>query len=169
MRTDPWGWDEAASEDAFARLGDRVTEAVRILRRGQPGVQRDLYTVAGRELTPTQVTALEIVTRRPSWRMHELATELGIDQSTATRTVAPLADLELVSRELDPTDRRCVVVSATATGRRVSGVISERRQVLMRDAVGRMAPERRLLLAELLEEYIEASRSLEAEQARRSA
>jgi hypothetical protein len=40
----------------------------------------------------------------------------------------------------------------------------------MREVVGRMAPERRLLLAELLEEYVDASLAWEQERrARRSA
>lgn len=159
-----------AVADVWEVLGDRITDAVRALRRGQPHLQRDLYTVGRRELTPVQVTALELIASRPSWRMHELAAGLGVDQSTATRTVAPLAELELVTRDLDPDDRRCVVVAATGTGRRRSRTIAERRRAAMRDVVGRMAPDRRLLLAELLEEYLAASQAWEQEQrARRSA
>lgn len=154
--------------DAWEELGDRITDAVRALRRGQPATQRELYTVGRRELSPAQVTALELVTTKPSWRMHELAAGLGVDQSTATRTVGPLVGLELVTRELDPADRRCVVVAATAAGRRVSRTIAERRRTAMREVVGRMAPERRLLLAELLEEYVDASLAWEQERRARS-
>jgi DNA-binding MarR family transcriptional regulator len=156
--------------DVWEALGDRITDAVRTLRRGQPLLQRDLYTVGRRELTAAQVHALELATSRPRWRMHELAAGLGVDQSTATRTVAPLVDLELLTRDLDPDDRRCVVVAVTGTGRRISRTIADRRRAAMRDVVGRMEPERRLLLAELLEEYIAASHEWEQEQrARRSA
>src|SRR5689334_22274848 len=88
--------------------------------------------------------------------MHEVAAKLGVDQSTATRTLAPLVDLGLVDRKPDPVDGRYVVVRVTATGRRRSTAIARARHELMREVLGQMEPARRRLFAELLDEYVRA-------------
>lgn len=49
-------------------------------------------------------------------RISALATLLGLDPSTAGRQVAVLQGQGLVEREPDPADRRCTVVTPTATG-----------------------------------------------------
>jgi DNA-binding MarR family transcriptional regulator len=154
---DDEGW-EAASEAAFAVIGDRFIDAYRELRRSsrRERMQRDLYLVGDRELTPVQVDALEALCLRDRWRMGEIAKELRIDPSTASRTLAPLVDLGLAARATDPADRRPVFVTATALGRTTSERIAEGRRTLMRAVLSLMAPERRVLLTELLEEYVHA-------------
>jgi hypothetical protein len=47
-------------------------------------------------------------------------------------------------------------VAVTATGRRTATTIRRRRQALMRAVLSKLSPDRRLLLTELLEEYVEA-------------
>jgi DNA-binding MarR family transcriptional regulator len=51
-------------------------------------------------------------------RINALATQLGLDPSTAGRQVAVLRAGGLVEREPDPADRRCTVVTPTAEGLR---------------------------------------------------
>jgi DNA-binding MarR family transcriptional regulator len=153
---DAWGWPRDESEAAFDLIGDRVIEAIRQLRRLSQPLQQSLYSVDGRTLTPAQVEALEVLDGQPQWRMHEVAAKLGIDQSTATRTVAPLVELGLVSRAPDPVDGRYVVVGLTRRGRRRCAAISEARRALMRDVLGEMSPARRVAFAEMLEEYVQA-------------
>jgi DNA-binding MarR family transcriptional regulator len=62
-------------------------------------------------------------------RINALATQLGLDPSTAGRQVAVLQAGGLVEREPDPADRRCTVVTPTAEGltrmRNVRGVRTE--------------------------------------------
>jgi DNA-binding MarR family transcriptional regulator len=156
VERDEWGWPRRESDVAFAAVGDRVIDAIRQLRRLSPPLQRSVYTVSDRELTSTQVDALEVLDTRGTWRMHEVAAKLGVDQSTATRTLAPLVDLGLVARAPDPLDRRYVVVGVTPTGHRRSEVIAEARRSLMREVIGQMEPSRRRLFADLLEEYVRA-------------
>jgi DNA-binding MarR family transcriptional regulator len=88
--------------------------------------------------------------------MHEIAEKLGVDQSTATRTIAPLIELGLVARTPDPVDGRYAVVAVTSSGRRRHRAIFDARRQLMREVVGQMEPSRRRLFAELLEEYVRA-------------
>jgi DNA-binding MarR family transcriptional regulator len=144
------------SEHAFAIIGDRFIAATQQLRRShrRVGLQRDLYSVGERELTPVQVDVLEVLCRRDEWRMREIAATLEVDRSTATRSVAPLVDLGLATRRTDSRDRRNVILAATADGRAASAHIVDERRQLMRDVLSRMTPERRVLLTELMEEYV---------------
>jgi DNA-binding MarR family transcriptional regulator len=147
-----------ASEHAFELIGDRFIAVTLDWRRSERRVrmQRELYRVGDRELTPAQVDALEALCRRPQWRMREIAAELGIDRSTATRTLAPLVDLGLATRRTDPDDRRNVIVASTPKGRRDAQRIAKGRHELMRAVLSKLAPERRVLITELLEEYLAA-------------
>jgi DNA-binding MarR family transcriptional regulator len=156
VQEDPWGWPADESDAAFDLIGDRVIEAIRQLRRLSQPLQRSLYAVDGRELTPAQVEALEVLDGQRRWRMHEIASKLGVDQSTATRTISPLVELALVSRAPDPVDARYVLVGLTRRGRRRRAAISAARRALMRDVLGEMAPERRVAFADMLEEYVQA-------------
>jgi DNA-binding MarR family transcriptional regulator len=160
------GWD-VASEAAFAAIGDRFIDAYRDLRRSarREHMQRDLYLVGDRELTPVQVDALEALCLRERWRMGDIAKELRIDPSTASRTLAPLVDLELAARATDPADRRQVFVAATALGRATSDRIAAGRRTLMRAVLSLMAPDRRVLLTDLLEEYVRALETVQPEAA----
>jgi DNA-binding MarR family transcriptional regulator len=156
VQEDHWGWPLDESDAAFEVIGDRVIVAIRRLRRLSQPLQRSLYSVEGRTLTPAQVEALEVLDGQPRWRMHEIASKLGIDQSTATRTIAPLVELALVARAPDPVDGRYVVVGLTRRGLRRCAAISAARRTLMRDVLGEMAPARRIAFAEMLEEYVSA-------------
>jgi DNA-binding MarR family transcriptional regulator len=136
-------------------MGDRFIEVTRRwLRSGRrQRLQHDVYSIRGVELSLAQIDALESIALGDI-RMHELAESLHIDPSTATRTVAPLVDLGLVEREMDPVNRRYVLLRCTTVGRSTASRISKRRRQLMEQVLEPMAPNRRLLLAELLEEWL---------------
>lgn len=154
MEQDAWGWPLEHSEAAFEAVGDRVIASIREVRRLWRPLERSVYRVRDRQLTPTQVEALEALEARGTWRMHEVAEKLGVDQSTATRTVAPLVELGLLSRAVDPLDRRYVVVGLTPDGHRRCAMITEARRQLMREVLGPMEPARRRVFADLLEEFV---------------
>jgi DNA-binding MarR family transcriptional regulator len=147
-------WSRTESEAVFALLGDRIIDATRRWSRSnyRQRLQHDLYSVNETELTLAQVDALEFI-ERADIRMHELAEEMAIDPSTATRTVAPLVNLGLVDRQPDPHDRRYVNLHCTASGREVAKRITVGRRKMLRSVLESMEPSRRLLLADLLEEW----------------
>jgi DNA-binding MarR family transcriptional regulator len=157
-------WTSAESEAAFDVLGDRLIEGTRRFSRStrRQRLQAELYTVGGRELGLAQVDALEVVAERDA-RMHELAARLGLDPSTVTRTTAPLVELGLLERFTDPGNRRYVVLRCTPAGRRVAERLVSGRRELMRAVLAPMEPERRLLFAELLDEYIDHIERYQAE------
>lgn len=154
----PYPWTDEESEAAFAALGDRIIDAtrrhLRSARRQQ--TQARIYTVDGIELTLAQVDTLEAVAEN-DLRMSELAAQLGIDPSTATRAIVPLVDLGLVERYTDPQNRRFVGLQCTPRGHDVSRRITANRRALMREVLAPMAPDRRLQLAELLDEFLDLS------------
>jgi DNA-binding MarR family transcriptional regulator len=149
---------DATNDESFDQIGDRFIVANRSLRQStrRQRMQSELYSVGDRELTPVQVDTLEMLATRPEWRVREVADGLGVDRSTASRTLNPLVETGLATRHTDPDDRRNVVVAVTATGRRTATTIRRRRQALMRAVLSKLSPDRRLLLTELLEEYVEA-------------
>lgn len=148
-------WTDEESGAAFALLGDRIIDATRRWSRSsrRERLQRDLYTVDGTVLSLAQVDALESV-EGGDIRMHELAKALHVDPSTATRTVTPLVDLGLIDRQPDPDDRRYVILRCTPAGQAVAQRITRDRRQMMHAVLGPMEPGRRLLLADLLEEYL---------------
>lgn len=155
----------STNDTSFDVIGDRFIVANRALRQSnrRQRMQRDLYWVGDRELTPVQVDTLEMLATCDEWRVREIADSLGVDRSTASRTLNPLVELGLATRQTDPDDRRNVVVAVTPLGRKTAKTIRDRRKHLMRAVLSKLSPERRVLLTELLEEYVAALDSLDNE------
>jgi DNA-binding MarR family transcriptional regulator len=63
---------------------------------------------------------LDAVVKSERIRLGALASTIGATDATASRTVDSLEERGLVVRRVEPADRRGVVVSPTASGRRVS-------------------------------------------------
>lgn len=61
--------------------------------------------------------ALDIVVRLGPIGLNQLATELFVDKSTASRLVAALEEKGYISRTVDPDDRRAVLLEVTPAGR----------------------------------------------------
>jgi DNA-binding MarR family transcriptional regulator len=73
-------------------------------------------TDAGEGLTPTELSILATITRRGSLRLTELAEFERVNPTMLSRIAARLAELELISRHVDATDRRATRVEATPAG-----------------------------------------------------
>lgn len=149
-------WTDEDSERAFALIGDRFIDAMIDFRRAlaRQALRHRIDQVDGEVLTPALVDALMVVCRRGTWQVREFAQELGIEQSTATRTLDPLVERGYVTREVDPSNRRRKVVRSTASGRRVAARILESRRRAMRAHLSQMSPGRRTMFVELLEEFV---------------
>jgi DNA-binding MarR family transcriptional regulator len=150
-------WTDEESERAFALIGDRFIDAMIDFRRtlARQALRHQIDRVDGEVMTPAQVDALQVVCRRDAWQVQEFAQELGIEQSTATRTLDPLVDRGYVTRDVDPANRRRKIVRATARGRRAAAKILDARRQVMRAHLAQMSPDRRAMFVELLEEFVE--------------
>jgi DNA-binding MarR family transcriptional regulator len=92
--------------ETAARLRVAVARLARQLRQHSPG-----------GLTPSQWSAMATVEDNGPLRIGDLADREGVSAPTATRLVASLEELGLVSRTSSPTDRRTAYVSLTDAGR----------------------------------------------------
>lgn len=106
--------DEA---DAGQRVQEAVTRIVRWANRADTRVA--LLGGAGRELSTGDVHLLRAVVADGPVRVSDLAGWQGVDKSTISTQVRRLEERGLVSRAPDPVDRRAVLLSATALGRRL--------------------------------------------------
>jgi DNA-binding MarR family transcriptional regulator len=66
-------------------------------------------------LTPSQAFMLRVVLEKPGLLQSELAAELAISRSTATRTLDGLQKLKLIQRETTGRDGRESAITPTAT------------------------------------------------------
>lgn len=101
-----------ASGDAEA-LHAALSELVRVCQF------RDRDRICCHDISVTQCYALEALVRRGPSGLKELAAELYLDKSTASRVVATLERKRYVSRSAHPDDARAVVLAVTAAGRRL--------------------------------------------------
>jgi MarR family transcriptional regulator, 2-MHQ and catechol-resistance regulon repressor len=80
---------------------------------------RDRDRICCHDISVTQCYALEALMRRGPSGLNELAAELYLDKSTASRVVATLERKKYVTRERHPDDGRAVILSASPAGRRL--------------------------------------------------
>jgi DNA-binding MarR family transcriptional regulator len=119
-----------------ARLGDDATalhEALSELVRVYQFRDRDRICCHG--VSVSQCYALEALLRRGPCGLNELAAELYLDKSTASRVVAALQRKRYVVRAAHPDDGRAVVLRVTPAGRRLHDrirrdLIDQTRQLL---------------------------------------
>jgi DNA-binding MarR family transcriptional regulator len=127
------------------------------IRRGAGGALRDYLLGTGDEaLEQGQMDSLDLLARRPSWRMSDLAEALRIDPSTATRAVQRLVTAGLAVRTPNEDDGRVVMVEITDAGRSRHADVNARRGLLMTHMLSAFTPEERPILADMLDRFVAA-------------
>jgi DNA-binding MarR family transcriptional regulator len=81
-----------------------------------PALRRDIQRVAGIEHAVSALAALGVVSRTGPARISEVAAELDISLSVASRRIAELEDHGLVERVGDPADGRCSLIAISPAG-----------------------------------------------------
>ncbi|MDA8277522.1 MAG: MarR family transcriptional regulator [Actinomycetota bacterium] len=117
--------DDASSsiaelEEAIARLG----RALRKIKIDSPLLSREIDITTFWQLTPLRGDKV----LRPS----ELATMLGLDNSTVSRQLQKYESQGLVERRADPKDARASLVALSPIGRDLVNVVTQAR----RDKIG---------------------------------
>src|ERR671918_487753 len=131
--------DDAALTRQASELQDALAEFIRVYQF------RDRDRICCYDISPTQCYALDVLLRRELATLNDLAGELCLDKSTASRVVATLERKGYVARTTHPRDRRAVLLTATAAGERIVERI-----------VGDLVEEKRRLLAEFPDEVRES-------------
>ncbi len=91
-----------------------LRELLRILERRLGMIDDSTKSCCG--VTLGQCHALVEIGRASSLSLNELAEILDLDKSTTSRTVEHLVRRSLARRQLDPANRRCVVIELTDGG-----------------------------------------------------
>lgn len=97
----------------------------RIMRYLEAEASRELI---GLEVTPAQMNALVVLYEPKNLPMGELAEQLGLTESAATRLVDRLLRMNLVRRDRDEVDRRVVRVRLSSYGRQLADLVFQRRE-----------------------------------------
>ena len=140
-------------------LAVRIALSWRALRRGASRSESGAGC-AGKEtgaIEQGQMDTLDLLALRPAWRMSELAEDLRVDPSTATRAVQRLVNDGLAARRSCSTDGRVVEVEISEQGMEVHRVVSERRVELMTHILKRYRSEELPVLADVLERFVRAA------------
>ena len=127
------------------QLADLVHRLTRRLRRAQAG------RLAPLGLTPAQERALRLITRSDEPpRMTELADRLGIVPRSLTTVIDALEEAGLVRREIDPRNRRAILLRLTDHGAAVRDELREARRRAAEDLFAPLTAEDRETLGALL-------------------
>jgi DNA-binding MarR family transcriptional regulator len=128
-----------------AQLADLLHRLTRRLRRAQA------ERLAPLGLTPAQERALRVITRSEHpLRMTELADQLGIVPRSLTRVIDTLEEAGLVHREIDPRNRRAILLHLTERGKAVREDMRTARRRAAEDLFAPLTVDDRKTLSELL-------------------
>ncbi|RYP82985.1 MarR family transcriptional regulator [Nocardioides guangzhouensis] len=118
---------------------DELVEAFLEASRALVAVAVRSIATAPVEVTLPQWRVLVLLSSLGQQTVGELAVELGVNSSNATRVCDRLEQLGLVRRRRSSADRRIVRVALTAEGTRVVEAVVSRRREDVRDVVERMS------------------------------
>ncbi len=127
------------------QLADLLHRLTRRLRRAQA------ERLAPLGLTPAQERALRIITRSEEpLRMTELAERLGIVPRSVTTVIDALEGAGLVRREIDPRNRRAILLHLTERGLAFRDDMRHARRRAAEDLFAPLTPDDRRALGKLL-------------------
>lgn len=129
---------------------DEVIDAMLGASRALVAIAVRSLAEAGADVTLPQYRALVVLAYAGSQRTTDLASELGVNSSTATRLIDRLVRQKLVDRQVDRDDRRATSVTITASGRDVVEAVMRRRRTEARRILRKLPDDsRRALVASL--------------------
>lgn len=118
--TPPRSAPEASfSDDPVREFSDALQDLLRVYQF------RDRQRTCIHGISVTECYALEILVTGAPLTVTELARQMQLDKSTASRAVATLEERGHVGRSEHPDDARCVAIRATESGRRLHEAIRE--------------------------------------------
>ena len=121
------------------RAEDLVT-ALLTASRALVGVSARSLATVEETVTVAQFRSLVILSSKGPSTLANLAAELGVTASTAQRQIDRLVGQELVTRHENPSDRREVVITITAAGKRIVDTATRRRRKAIAEIVNKMSP-----------------------------
>jgi DNA-binding MarR family transcriptional regulator len=127
---------------------------------------RDRDAICCRGVSVTQCYALEALVWHGPQSVSALADFLLLDSSTVSRVVDALTVKGLVTREVNPEDRRAVILSATEEGRTICNQITDDMKAREKELFADLGQEQRREMIGLIEriagEYEDRARAMSA-------
>ena len=123
-------------------------------------VSRDVYRRATEDVIGIrlkQFIALDYLREQGGTSQSQLGETLHLDKNNCVILLNDLEEDGLVERLRDPTDRRRHLVAITPTGEKALEKAEEKMDTLEEDGLGRLTPDERATLAELLRKALGCS------------
>lgn len=136
---------------------DELVTALLTASRALVGVSARSLEGVDESVTLTQFRTLVVLHGHGATRLNRLAARLGVNASTALRTVDRLIANGLVDRRANDQDRREVVIELTPRGRGVVDQATERRRAAIAEIVRAMPEAHRDGLVDALIAFSEAA------------
>jgi DNA-binding MarR family transcriptional regulator len=156
-RTAPAPQAQDAAEADLDEAVDDVTAAVMDASRVFVAISARALADMDSGLTLVQLRTLVVLREGGPVKLATLAAALGVNPSTAMRTVDKLESVELVDRHVNPGNRREVVLSATAEGRHLVDQVMARRHVEIGALVRRLPDDQLASMVRALRALTEAA------------
>lgn len=109
--------------------------------------------------TVSQLRVMVLLTKVGSASLSEVADDLGVNPSNASRTCDQLVRRTLLVRDEDPVDRRRLSLTLSASGRRLVDKVMKKRLSLLEEVVGSMSVNDQEALMVALESFNVAAES----------
>ncbi|MBM2615090.1 MarR family transcriptional regulator [Actinoplanes sp. LDG1-06] len=139
---------------------EEVVGALLALSRAFVGLAARSLADLDEEVTLPQYRTLVFLVSHGPQRIVDLAHELGVTSSTATRMCNRLARKELVARQERPDDRRAAWIVLTDGGRELVGEVMRRRRTALAEMITELSLTRPLGLAATLNALVELTGEL---------
>lgn len=136
---------------------DELVTALLTASRALVGVSARSLSGLDDGVSLAQFRTLVVLHAHGKSRLNRLAERLGVNASTALRTVDKLVAGGLVDRRENEHDRREVVIELTKRGKRLVDGVSGRRRSAIEDIVAAMPVEHRRHLVDALLSFAEAA------------
>lgn len=143
--------------DAKQGSVDDLVTALLTASRVLVGVSAASLAAVEDTVTLTQFRALVVLHTRSEINLNGLADELGVNASTAMRTVDKLIAADLVTRQDNPSDRREVQLRPTRKAVQLVQKVTSRRRTRIARIVDRMTESDRTGLIHALEAFADAA------------
>jgi DNA-binding MarR family transcriptional regulator len=154
---DPVADPVAAPDSGLEQHAAELTDAVMAASRLFVAISARALAEVEPFLTLPQLRALVVLDGRGPITLTALAGELGVNPSTALRMVDRLVTAGSVHREVNPENRREVLLRLTPAGARLVGHVLRHRQAEIARIAARLPADRRAGLVTALRELLAAA------------
>ena len=145
------------TQTTLAADEDEVVGALLALSRVFVGVAARSLAELDEDITLAQFRTLVVLGARGPQRIVDLAQELSVTSSTATRMCNRLVRKDLVAREERAEDRRAAWITLTPTGRALVSDVLDRRRKAIATLVADLTMTRPLAFAAVVNALVEAA------------